>query len=141
VTQLLKQAYRLAGSPAPRIRRLPEKRNERQGFFSESEIRNVIKNLPAALQDFTLFGCLTGMRKGEIASLAWEDVDGDCIRLRAENAKNYAIVAENDLRTALRRTQEFLKTAQENVVAMPRKGPTATMAGTVRSSQHRQARK
>jgi integrase len=241
VTQLLKQAYKLAGLPAPRIRRLPEKGNERQGFFSESEIRNVIKNLPTALQDFTLFGWLTGMRKGEIASLAWEDVDGDCIRLRAENAKNgearliplegelqellerrrearqvklngtvmlaalifhregepirefrkswasacrktgirrlfhdlrrsacrnmlaagvpqsiamklsghktdsmfrrYAIVAETDLRTALRRTQEFLKTAQENVVAMPRKAPTGTNRGQSESTQRRQARK
>jgi integrase len=28
------------------------------------------------------------MRNGEIASLRWEDFDGDCIRLRVENAKN-----------------------------------------------------
>jgi integrase len=88
VTQLLGQAYKLAGLPAPRIRRPSEKGNARQGFFSESEIRRVIGNLPAELQDFALFGWLTGMRKGEIASLAWEDVDGDVIRLRAENAKN-----------------------------------------------------
>jgi integrase len=40
------------------------------------------------LADFTLFAWLTGMRKGEIASLRWEDFDGDCIRLRAEDAKN-----------------------------------------------------
>jgi len=45
-------------------------------------------NLPSELADFTLFAWLTGMRKGEIASLRWEDFDGDCIRLRAENAKN-----------------------------------------------------
>ena len=223
VTQLLRQAYKLAGLPIPRIRRLPEKGNERQGFFSEQEIRRVIANLPAALADFTLFGWLTGMRKSEIASLAWEDVDGDVIRLRAENAKNgearmiplegelaelvsrrraarqvevdgtvmisslifhragapigdfrkawaraskkagilrlfhdlrrsacrnmlaagvpqsiamkvsghktdsmfrrYAICSETDLRTALRRTQEYLRTAQENVAVMqdPRK--------------------
>jgi integrase len=219
VTQLLRQAYKLAGLPVPRIRRLPEKGNERQGFFSEQEIRGVVANLPDALADFTLFGWLTGMRKGEIASLNWEDVDGDVIRLRAENAKNgearmiplegelaelierrrqarqiehdgtamitslifhragtpigdfrkawaragkkagvlrlfhdlrrsacrnmlaagvpqsiamkvsghktdsmfrrYAISSESDLRTALRRTQDYLKTVQENVVAMP----------------------
>jgi integrase len=225
VTQLLRQAYKLAGLPVPRggIRRLPEKGNERQGFFSEQEIRRVIANLPIELADFTLFGWLTGMRKSEIASLAWEDVDGDVIRLRAENAKNgearmiplegelaelvarrraarqvgvdgtvmisslifhragapigdfrkawarackkagifrlfhdlrrsacrnmlaagvpqsiamkvsghktdsmfrrYAISSESDLRTALRRTQEYLKTVQENVVAMPAAGP------------------
>ena len=176
-------------------------------------------NLPSELADFTLFGWLTGMRKSEIASLTWEDVDGQVIRLRAENAKNgearliplegelaelisrrqaarqieidgtvmisslifhragkpvgdfrkvwaraskkagilrlfhdlrrsacrnmvnagvpqslamkisghktdsmfrrYAIAAESDLRTALRRTQDYLKTVEENVVAMP----------------------
>jgi integrase len=109
VTQLLKQAYKLASLPAPRIRRLPEKGNERQGFFSESEIRKVIKNLPAHLRDFTLFGWLTGMRKGEIASLAWEDVDGDCIRLRAENAKNgeaRLIPLEGELRGLIERRGE-----------------------------------
>jgi integrase len=86
--QLLKQAYTLAELPAPRIRRLDELDNVRRGFFSESEIRRVMENLPVELADFTLFAWLTGMRKGEIASLRWEDVDGGCIRLRAENAKN-----------------------------------------------------
>src|SRR6266851_3781068 len=86
-TQLLHQAYGLAELPAPRIRRLSEKGNERRGFFSESEIRLVIANLPEHLRDFVLFGYLTGMRRGEIASLEWADVDGDTIRLRAENAK------------------------------------------------------
>jgi integrase len=239
ITQLLKQAYKLAGQQAPRIRRLSEKGNERQGFFSESEIRKVIENLPADLRDFTLFGWLTGMRKGEIASLAWEDLDDEVIRLRAENAKNgearmiplegelaelierrraarqvkidgttmiaslifhrgvvrhagrdqlqpvgdfrkawsraskkagivqrlfhdlrrsacrnmlaagvpqsiamkisghktdsmfrrYAIAAETDLRTALRRTQEYLKTVKENVVAMPAKNASSTERG------------
>ncbi|HXP40429.1 MAG TPA: tyrosine-type recombinase/integrase, partial [Candidatus Acidoferrales bacterium] len=33
--------------------------------------------------------------------------------------RRYAIVAETDLRTALRRTQEYLKTVKDNVVAMP----------------------
>jgi integrase len=84
----LKQAYTLAELPAPKIRRLDESDNVRRGFFSEAEIRRVMVNLPGELGDFTLFAWLTGMRKGEIASLRWEDVDGGCIRLRAENAKN-----------------------------------------------------
>lgn len=88
VTQLLKQAYALADLPAPRIRRLDETDNVRRGFFTEPEVRRVMANLPAELADFTLFAWLTGMRKGEIASLRWEDFDGDCIRLRAEDAKN-----------------------------------------------------
>ena len=88
VTQLLKQAYGLAELPAPKIRRLDEADNVRRGFFTELEVRRVMANLPDELADFTLFAWLTGMRKGEIASLRWEDVDGDCIRLRAEDAKN-----------------------------------------------------
>lgn len=88
VLQLLKQAYKLAELPAPKIRRLDESDNVRRGFFSEAEIRRVMANLPGELADFTLFAWLTGMRKSEIASLRWEDVDGSCIRLRAENAKN-----------------------------------------------------
>lgn len=88
ITQLLKQAYGLAELPTPRIRRLDESGNVRRGFFTEPEVRRVISNLPVELADFTLFAWLTGMRKGEIASLRWEDFDGDCIRLRAEDAKN-----------------------------------------------------
>lgn len=85
---LLKQAYALAELPSPKIRKLDESDNVRRGFFSESEVRRVIVNLPADLADFTLFAWLTGWRKGEIASLQWSEVNGDCIRLRAENAKN-----------------------------------------------------
>ncbi len=72
----------------PKIVKLDESDNVRSGFFSESELRRVLASLPADLADFALFGWLTGMRKGEIASLRWEDVDGDVIRLRAENGKN-----------------------------------------------------
>ena len=34
--------------------------------------------------------------------------------------RRYAIVAETDLRTALQRTQDYLKTAKDNVAVMPR---------------------
>jgi integrase len=93
VTQVLSQAYKLAIerkhlSSAPKIRHLSEAGNVRQGFFSEVEFRAVLDNLPEDLKDFALFAYYTGMRKGEIASLRWEDVEGDIIRLRAENAKN-----------------------------------------------------
>jgi integrase len=93
VTQLLGQAFNLAvrqkrlGS-VPFIRHLSEAGNVRQGFFAEADFQNVISNLPDYLEDFARFAYLTGMRKGEIASLRWNDVDGDSIRLRAENAKN-----------------------------------------------------
>jgi integrase len=87
-TQLLAQSYKLAKLPAPEIQKLDESDNVRRGFFTATEIQNVMAHLPRELADFTQFGWLTGMRKSEIASLGWDDLDGDVIRLRAENAKN-----------------------------------------------------
>jgi integrase len=92
-TQLLAQAYKLAIqrrrlATAPAIRRLSEAGNARQGFFTETEFRTVMEQLPDYLQDFALFAYFTGWRKGETASLRWEDVDGDVIRLRSQNSKN-----------------------------------------------------
>jgi integrase len=90
--QLLGQAYKLAIATgrlttAPRIRRLSEIGNARQGFFSAMEFRSVLSNLPAYLRDFAAFAWLSAWRPKEIRSLSWLDVDGDVIRLRAENAK------------------------------------------------------
>jgi integrase len=90
--QLLGQAYKLAIangrlSTAPRIRKLSEVGNVRQGFFSTMQFRSVLANLPAYLRDFALFAWLTAWRPKEIRSLSWLDLDGDTIRLRAENAK------------------------------------------------------
>jgi integrase len=44
--------------------------------------------LPEDLKDFAAFAYVTGMRKGEVASLAWSDVEGDVLTLRGENSKN-----------------------------------------------------
>jgi integrase len=110
-TQLLGQAFKLAVerkrlSSAPAIRHLSEKDNARQGFFAERELRAVVENLPDYLKDFTLFGFSSGWRSGEIKSLTWEDVDGDCIRLRSENSKNgegRVIVLEGELANLMER--------------------------------------
>ena len=72
----------------PDIRHLSEAGNERKGFFSRAEFDRVHSHLPRDLADFALFGYLTGWRKGEIASLTWQDIEENVIRLRGENAKN-----------------------------------------------------
>jgi len=92
-TQPLAKAFKLAIerkhlSTMPKIRHLSEGCNARQGFFTDAEFRSLVDGLPSYLQDFARFAYLTGWRKGEIASLRWEDIDGDAIRLRAENSKN-----------------------------------------------------
>lgn len=92
-TQLLHQAFRLAvdrGRLAflPRVRRLSEVGNVRHGFFERAEFEAVCAALPADLRDFARFGFVTGWRKGEIAALSWADVDGEAVRLRAEDSKN-----------------------------------------------------
>lgn len=110
-TQVLSQSFKLAVdrrqlSNVVKVRRLSEAGNARQGFFAEREIRAVMENLPPYLADFTLFGFLTGWRSGEIKSLTWADVDGDCIRLRAEHSKNgegRVIVLEGELSTLIER--------------------------------------
>jgi integrase len=61
----------------------------RQGFFSEAEIRDVLANLPNdGLRDFVEWVACTGQRKGEIASLTWDMVDGSEIRIPGEVCKN-----------------------------------------------------
>ena len=111
ITQTLAQAFSLAVerkrlSQLPMIRHLSEKGNERKGFFENTEFRAVVQNLPEGLQDFARCAYLTGWRKGEIRSLRWEDVDGDVIRLRAENAKNgkaRSVAIEGELAELLER--------------------------------------
>jgi integrase len=78
-TQLLRQAYALAITrrhlhSLPSIRRLDESDNVRRGFFEEPELRRVVSYLPDYLRDFTLYGFLTGWRKGGIKNLRWPDV-------------------------------------------------------------------
>ena len=63
--------------------------NVRQGFFSESDIQNVLANLSDdGLRDFVEWAAWTGQRKGEIASLTWKMIDGNEIRIPGELCKN-----------------------------------------------------
>jgi len=122
ITQTLAQAFSLAVerkrlSQRPMIRHLSEKGNERKGFFENTEFRAVVENLPEELQDFARCAYLTGWRKGEIRSLRWEDVDGDVIRLRAENAKNgkaRSVAIEGELAGVLERRRAARQVRRDN---------------------------
>jgi integrase len=122
ITQTLAQAFSLAIerkrlSQRPMIRHLSEKGNERKGFFENTEFRAVVENLPEELQDFARCAYLTGWRKGEIRSLRWEDVDGDVIRLRAENAKNgkaRSVAIEGELAEVIERRRAARQVKKDN---------------------------
>ncbi|MGA7624930.1 MAG: site-specific integrase [Candidatus Acidiferrales bacterium] len=93
-TGLLAQAFKLGVerqsiSAAPRIRKLSEKGNARQGFFEKADFDEMVKYLPDYLEGFVQFGYYSGWRRGEIRSLQWADVDltAKVIRLRPENSK------------------------------------------------------
>jgi integrase len=60
----------------------------RSGFLDRTSFDVLRSYLPAELQDFTLFGYLTGWRKGAIATLEWSDVRDGNIYLRGVHSKN-----------------------------------------------------
>jgi integrase len=108
VGQALRSAYRLQKLPYPRFSILEEK-NARQGFFSPAEFQTVLNALPDdGLRDFVLFAYLTGMRKGEIASLRWEFVrDGEIVLpgQYAKTGKPRAIPIEADVADLVKRRE------------------------------------
>ena len=55
-----------------------------------AEVREALERLPGDLQDVFTFAYNSGWRKSEVLSLEWRDVDveGEIIRLRADNSKN-----------------------------------------------------
>ena len=85
----------------PRVRRLSEAGNARQGFFTDEEMRRLLPHLPDYLRDFTLFAYHSGWRKSEIASLTWADFDGTCLRLRGSKTGEQRILPLNTQLAAL----------------------------------------
>jgi integrase len=88
VIEILSRCYTLAEIAAPKMHTLPEN-NTRKGFFTAAQMESVLANLPDdGLRDFVRFGYITGMRKGEIESLRWDNLEKDgVLKLAAEDAK------------------------------------------------------
>ena len=123
ITQTLAQAFSLAVerkrlSQRPMIRHLSEKGNERKGFFRESRVSR-------RRTEFAGRTCRTSPdarisragAKVRYASLRWEDVDGDVIRLRAENAKNgkaRSVAIEGELAEVIERRRAARQVKRDN---------------------------
>jgi integrase len=87
----LRQAYNLKAKevgPAPAIPKLDE--CVREGFLERAEFEIIANHLPEDLQDFSRWGYFTGWRKGEIASLRWNELNMESrqLRLRGQFSKN-----------------------------------------------------
>ena len=83
-------------NPCSRIKKFQESTG-RERFLSKEEIKRLLGvldgftgNVSALLIRFLLF---TGLRRGEVVQIMWEDVDPDFqqVRIRMENAKNNKI--------------------------------------------------
>lgn len=90
----LRRAYRLAIKQdrityAPNVELLEED-NVREGFLEPGDFEAVVAALPEYLQDAARFAYIAGWRRGEVASLAWSQVDRKTklITLRRANSKN-----------------------------------------------------
>ena len=90
---LLGRVYTLARrlgnyrGPVPYIQKLRED-NVRQGFFEESELERLVRELPEHQRDFARFGYETGWRVSEVRGLCWRHITDEGIRLDAGSTKN-----------------------------------------------------
>jgi integrase len=111
----LKRAFKLGieqerTSRAPTIKLLAE-HNARQGFVDPGMFADIVKRLPAPLDDVARFAYATAWRKDEVLSLEWSDVDLDQRRvtLRREESKNEeprVVIVTGDLLALMQRRWE-----------------------------------
>jgi integrase len=73
---------------APRIRKLSEAGNARQGFFEQAEVDAVVSALPPHLRDVVRFAHATGWRRSEITSLRFDMIkDGVLVLPDSKNGR------------------------------------------------------
>ena len=93
---LLKRAFRLASrATPPKVARVPYIQmprcdNVRKGFIEHEGYAQLLAALPEYLRPVVTMAYCTGMRRGEIVSLRWENVDllNRLVRLNAGETKN-----------------------------------------------------
>lgn len=92
----IKRIYNLAARQTPpKVHHVPyiprlAENNTREGFFTHNEFLALKEALPEYLRTLVTMAYYTGMRKGEVLSLQWEQVDmmEGKITLRGQDTKN-----------------------------------------------------
>lgn len=117
----LKRAFNLASQMTPpKVTNIPhiphlKENGARQGYFEYSEYLSLETALPAYLKPVATTAYYTGMRKGELLSIEWQQVDliEGKITLKSEDTKNSesrVIYMEGELLEAIR----FQKALRDN---------------------------
>ena len=70
--------------------------NERVRFLNKAEIQSLLKHSPGYLRNIISCAINTGMRRGEILSLKWNQIKGDFIYLRRTKTKEKREIPIND---------------------------------------------
>lgn len=103
-----------------------DENNIREGFIKIEDLERLLKQLPTYLQPVVEFAFYTGMRKSEIASIEWNQVDlkEGFVHLRAGQAKNKTarsvpllpeiIALLKDLKKKAKKGQELVFTNTRN---------------------------
>lgn len=88
---LLKEKHWIQENPVKKIR-WPKINNARARFLTEKEISNLLnacdQSRNTRLGIYVRIALLTGMRKGELLSLCWKDVDFERKQIMLEDTKN-----------------------------------------------------
>ena len=89
----LKRMFNLGAQQSPPIvRQVPhvpmlQENNVREGFFTYEEYRSLLHHIPGHLKPVLMLGYKTGMRKEEILSLTWDQIDLKHNMLRLTDTK------------------------------------------------------
>jgi len=98
----------LKENPAKPVKLFKEN-NKRLRFLSEEEINRLLSVCDGYLRDIVIVALNTGMRKGEIFNLKWQDIDFELKLIHVADSKNYESrdIPMNDI------LYETLKTLKE----------------------------
>ena len=90
--------------------------NAKDEFYSEAEIRDVRKHLPAKLKNFWDIACWTGWRKQELLQLRWSQIDFergvvrlDMFTTKNNDAREVPFDISRDLLRAFTEQREYTK--------------------------------
>jgi len=95
-------------NPVRGVRFLPEN-NRRLRFLAPDEIRSLIDCSPSYLKPIVITALNTGMRKGEILALTWDDVDfrrGQILVRHSKNGESRILEMNSLLSETLRQTRK-----------------------------------